>query len=44
LRSNRNIEQACLLYHAALQDWHAAWIDGLVSHGQVNESGSDATG
>jgi hypothetical protein len=38
LRTNSNIEQFCLLNHAGLHDWHAQWIDGIVSRAQSDES------
>ena len=44
LRTNSNREQFCLLNHPGLHDWHALWIDELVSHGQVHESDGSTTG
>jgi hypothetical protein len=44
LRTNSNREQFCLLHHAAVHDWHAQWIDEVVSRGQVIESDRGATG
>ena len=44
LRTNSNQEQACLLYYAALHDWHAEWIDATVGHGQGDESDGGETG
>lgn len=38
LRTNSNIEQFCLLNHAGVHDWHAQWIDNLVSRGQVHQN------
>jgi hypothetical protein len=31
LRSNRSVEQVMIARHAALHDWHAAWIDDLTA-------------
>jgi hypothetical protein len=31
LRSNRNCEQLAVFRDRALHDWHADWIDALVS-------------
>jgi hypothetical protein len=31
LRSNSNREQFALIHDAALHDWHAGWIDALVT-------------
>jgi hypothetical protein len=44
LRTNSNIEQFCLLNHAALHDFHAGWLEPLVSHGEGDESGNRPTG
>jgi hypothetical protein len=44
LRTNSNIEQFCLLNHAGLHDWHAQWIDDLVSRAQSDASGNSEAG
>jgi hypothetical protein len=43
LRTNSNREQFCLLHHAELHDWHAAWVDETVNRGQVHQSDRDTT-
>jgi hypothetical protein len=42
LRTNSNREQLCLTDDAALHDWHAAWIDQLVT--QHEGDGGDDSG
>jgi hypothetical protein len=44
LRTNSNREQFCLTDDAALHDWHAAWIDALVSQHEGHDSHSPAAG
>jgi hypothetical protein len=44
LRTNSNREQFCLLQHADLHDWHAAWIDETVSRGQGDENNDSTAG
>jgi hypothetical protein len=41
LRANGNREQFALIHDAALHDWHAAWIDALVT---AHEGENDADG
>ncbi len=38
LRSNRNREQLTAVRDRGLHDWHAGWIDELVSHAQQAEA------
>jgi hypothetical protein len=43
LRSNSNREQFALVHDATLHDWHAGWIDGLVTqHEPENDSDGEA--
>lgn len=35
LSTNDNIEQFCLLNHPQVHDWHAAWIDDMVSNANL---------
>ena len=37
LRTNSNREQFCLTDDAALHDWHAGWIDAMVSQHEGDE-------
>lgn len=34
LRTNKNREQLCVIRDCGLHDWHAAWIDEMVSRGE----------
>jgi hypothetical protein len=43
LRSNGNREQFALVHDAGLHDWHAAWIDDLVTRHE-GEGGADGEG
>jgi hypothetical protein len=38
LRTNRNMENLCVVNDACLHDWHAAWIDRKVREHEVNQS------
>jgi len=38
LRTNRNMENLCVVNDASLHDWHAAWIDQKVREHEVNQS------
>lgn len=38
LRTNSNREQFCLIHDAGLHDWHAAWMDKLITSHESNES------
>jgi hypothetical protein len=44
LRTNSNREQFSLTNDAALHDWHAGWIDQLVSQHEGDESDHSGTG
>ena len=44
LRTNGNREQLALVNDRGLHDFHAAWIDELVTADEVDQSRSDATG
>jgi hypothetical protein len=45
LRTNSNREQFALTHDDAIHDWHAGWIDALVSaHEQADESDGPAAG
>jgi hypothetical protein len=44
LRTNKNLEQFCLTRDAALHDWYAAWLDGLVEKHEVHASDGPAAG
>ncbi len=44
LRTNSNREQFALFRDAALHDFHATWIDDLVSRHEADENDSPATG
>jgi hypothetical protein len=44
LRSNGNREQFCLTEDAALHDWHAAWIDQLVTAHEGDEGDHSGAG
>jgi hypothetical protein len=44
LRTNSNWEQFFLLHHVGLHDFRAAWVDELVSRGQIHQSDRPATG
>jgi len=44
LRTNSNREQFALFRDAALHDWHAGWIDELVSRHEGDESSGPGTG
>jgi hypothetical protein len=41
LRSNRSVEQVMIARHAALHDWHAAWIDSFAADHQGDGAGAD---
>ena len=38
LRTNRNMENLCVVNDAGLHDWHSAWIDRKVREHEVNQS------
>jgi hypothetical protein len=38
LRTNRNLENLCVVNDAGLHDWHAAWIDAKVREHEVEQS------
>jgi hypothetical protein len=38
LRTNRNMENVCVVNDAGLHDWHAAWIDAKVREHEVEQS------
>jgi hypothetical protein len=38
LRTNRNMENLCVINDAGLHDWHAAWIDQKVREHEVHQS------
>jgi hypothetical protein len=38
LRTNRNMENLCVVNDAGLHDWHAAWIDKKVRENEVEQS------
>jgi hypothetical protein len=38
LRTNRHMENVCVVNDAGLHDWHAAWIDQKVREHEVNQS------
>jgi hypothetical protein len=44
LRTNGNREQLVLCHDRALHDWHALWIDDLVTRHEGDESRSGPTG
>jgi hypothetical protein len=44
LRTNGNREQLVLCHDRALHDWHAQWIDSLVSRDEGDESTSPGAG
>jgi hypothetical protein len=44
LRTNGNIEQFSLINDHHLHDWHAAWIDDLVSRHESDQSDHPPTG
>ena len=44
LRTNSNREQFALTEDAAIHDWHAAWIDGMVAQHEGNESDDPSAG
>jgi hypothetical protein len=44
LRTNSNLEQFCLVNNPELHDWHAAWVDDLVTKHETDESDDPATG
>jgi hypothetical protein len=41
LRTNGNLEQLLIVRDAALHDWHAGWIDALVSRHEAEFDGND---
>jgi hypothetical protein len=44
LRTNHNLEQFALSRDAALHDWYAAWLDGMVSKHEVHASDGETAG
>jgi hypothetical protein len=44
LRTNRNMENLCVVNDPGLHDWHAAWIDQKVREHEIDESRSAAKG
>jgi hypothetical protein len=44
LRTNRNLENLCVVNDPGLHDWHAQWIEAKVREHEVEQSGSPAKG
>jgi hypothetical protein len=44
LRTNKNIEQFCLVNDPELHSWHAAWLDEQARRYEIDQVGSAATG
>jgi hypothetical protein len=44
LRTNRNMENLCVVNDPGLHDWHAAWIDQKVREHEIDQSRSGAKG